>query len=173
MNDSTMHGSLNWAIRDSFLRYVSVIARGTVDYNGVTNLDDGTVVFPLRQAAREADGWHLSFGGSVRFTAHGGYLDVLIAAPEVIIGPDGGVFVTHTEDEQTPLQALVEIVPAMPEQFADGYRWADLQTTLVASAEGHFGNVYAGGTDMAPLTIEMHSIDRVVHSLEGNSAASR
>lgn len=156
MTETAVRGSLRWAIRESFLRYITVIARGTVDSDGVITDHDGAFVFPLRAASEQADGWHLSFGGSLRFTAHAGFLDVLIAAPEVVVGPSGGILVTHTNDPAESLQGLLEVDPTEPRLDDDGTRvWQAVPTRLLAAAEAHFGSVYPAGTEMAPLTITM------------------
>ena len=79
---------LRWAVRESLLRYVTVIAGGTctVDGDAVAG-EDGVFTFPLRSAVQEGDDWRLSFSGSVRFEAHHGLMDVLIKDPEVVVGP--------------------------------------------------------------------------------------
>lgn len=157
---TTMRGSLHWAVRESFLRYVTVVARGTIESEGVVTDGAGGFIFPLRSASQEDDGWHLSFGGWVRMTAHGGFLDVLIAAPEIIVGPSGGILVTHTHDTDTPLLPLVKIDPSEPTVTDDLYSWGPLQSQLLPAAEGHFGNVYEANAEMAPLSITMrHPLD--------------
>ncbi|MBL3699555.1 HtaA domain-containing protein [Leucobacter luti] len=148
-------GTLSWAIRDSFLRYVTIIARGAVESDGVTTDEAGAFVFPLRAASHEADGWHLSFGGWVHFTAHGGFLDVLVAAPEVILGPAGGVLVTHTREPGAPLLPLTSVAPAAPDARSGQLEWGPLPTRLLAAAEDHFGNVYPADTEMASLSVAL------------------
>lgn len=158
MQSISPHGSLRWAVLESFLRYVTVIARGSVSVDGVETDDEGRFVFPLRAMVRKDDEWHLSFGGSVRFTAHQGFLDVLIAAPEVIIGSASGGLATHTTDEDAPLRHLVEFGPVKPET-RNGIVWQSVPTRLVSSAEQHFGDVYTAGHEMAPLSITLEPLD--------------
>lgn len=155
MSELRTDGALHWSIRESFLRYVSVIAHGTVETDGVETDANGRFVFPLRASRRTEDGWHLSFGGSVRFTAHNGFLDVLIAAPEVILERGGGVLATHIADSPDSLLALVDIEPADPATLDQATGWEAIPTRLRETAAEHFGNVYPGGTEMAPLGISV------------------
>ncbi|KQR37448.1 HtaA domain-containing protein [Microbacterium sp. Leaf159] len=153
MSPLNTDGALRWAVRESFLRYVTVIARGTVETDGVDTDATGRFVFPLRARRLTDDGWHLSFSGSVRFTAHNGFLDVLIAAPEVIVSASGGVLATHVAEDPQSLLPLLEIAPIEPETRADGLHWDAVPTLLRDDAVTHFGSVYASGAEMAPLSI--------------------
>lgn len=158
-SDSSTRGALSWAIRESFLRYTTVIARGSVDTDGVDTDEAGRFVFPLRAAHRENGEWHLSFGGSVRFTAHHGFLDVLIAAPEVLIGPSGGVIATHVAGDEPSLRALAELDPAAPEADRDGETWRSIPARLASAGEEHFGNVYRAGAEMAPVSMRWEPLN--------------
>ncbi|MBO1901320.1 HtaA domain-containing protein [Leucobacter weissii] len=153
--DRPSRGSLRWAIRDSFLRYVTVIAAGRVQVDGVERDGEGRFVFPLRAVGREGDDWHLSFGGSVRFTAHNGFLDVLVAAPEVLIGPGGGVLATHRREDEASLTPLVELDPGEPEFDGDSAVWPSIATRLLEAGAEQFGGAYQAGADLAPIAMRM------------------
>ncbi|WP_394554818.1 HtaA domain-containing protein [Agromyces sp. MMS24-JH15] len=148
--------ALQWAVRDSLIRYVTVIARGTYEVGGgAVEGDGGVFSFPLRHAAQEGADWRLSFAGSVRFSAHHGLMDILIADPEVVVGPEGGVLATHRADDPDDLLAVVALGPASPAAAGGELVWADVRTELAAAAVPLFGTVYPAGTEMAPLGIRI------------------
>jgi hypothetical protein len=145
---------LRWAVRESLLRYVTVIAGGTctVDGDAVAG-EDGVFIFPLRRAAREGDDWRLSFSGSVRFEAHHGLMDVLIQDPEVVVGPERGVLATHTTSDE--LLALVALDDAAPADDGQAHVWESVPTRLASAAVDLFGTAYPAGTGMAPISIRV------------------
>jgi hypothetical protein len=146
--------SLQWAVRDSLLRYVLVIAHGTCATDGGVTMDEsGVFGFGLRSATEVSDGeWRLSFAGSVRFTAHHGLLDILIEDPAVAIGPRGGLLSATTGSGHTPIALLG---PAVPVRDGDRLVWPAIGSELLESAVETFGGVYAAGTEMAPLALRV------------------
>lgn len=148
--------ALRWAVRDSLIRYVTVIAKGSYTVaGGVVEGDDGVFSFPLRRAVKEGADWRLTFAGSVRFLAHHGLLDVLISDPEIVIGPDGGVLATHVDGDSDDLLGVVALEPSAPTETEAGLAWPEVGTQLAASAVDLFGTVYAAGTPMAPIGIRL------------------
>lgn len=143
-------GSLAWAIRDSFLRYVTVIARGSFETDGVELDARGRFVFPLRAAARDGDDWHFWFSGSVRLRAHGGLLDVRIVEPEIVLGLDGGIISTRAETGLLPI-AVLDAVQGEEDGF--NRTWQLIPARLLESGVPLFGDVYPAETEMAPLSI--------------------
>ncbi|WP_175956364.1 HtaA domain-containing protein [Schaalia sp. Marseille-Q2122] len=79
-----MTADLHWGIRKSFLDYVTgPIAHGTVEVSeGAT----GRFVFPLAddEALAHRNFMGAAFKGKVRFTGHGGLLDLTIANPAIV-----------------------------------------------------------------------------------------
>ncbi|KQO97454.1 HtaA domain-containing protein [Leifsonia sp. Leaf264] len=148
--------ALRWAVRDSLIRYVTVIAKGTHTVSGgAVEGDDGVFSFPLLRAVREGADWRMSFSGSVHFLAHNGLLDVLVTDPEIVIGPDGGVLATHIVGDPDELLAVVALEPAAHSETEAGLVWPEIGTQLAASAVDLFGTVYAAGTPMAPIGIRL------------------
>ncbi|MET4156559.1 HtaA domain-containing protein [Agromyces sp. PvR057] len=148
--------ALHWAVRDSLIRYVTDIARGTYSVDGgATEGEGGVIAFPLRAAHREGEDWRMSFQGSVRFLAHHGHLDILIKDPEVVVGPNGGVLATHTVDDPNELLAVVAIGAGDPTGSDASLVWHGLATQLAPSAVDLFGTVYPAGTEMAPIGIRI------------------
>ena len=145
---------LRWAVRESLLRYVTVIAGGTCTVDGeAVEGEDGVFTFPLRGAVQEGDDWRLSFSGSVRFEAHHGLMDVLIRDPEVVVGPERGVLATHTSGDE--LLALVALDEAAPSDDGEALVWEAVPTQLASAAVALFGTVYPAGTGMAPIAIRV------------------
>jgi hypothetical protein len=146
--------SLQWAVRDSLLRYVLVIAHGTCATDGGVTMDEsGVFGFGLRSATEVSDGeWRLSFAGSVRFTAHHGFLDILIEDPTVDIGPQGGVLSATTGGGRT---AIARLGAAVPGRDGDRLVWPAIGSELLESAVETFGGVYPAGTEMAPLALHV------------------
>ncbi len=154
LHDAVYRGSLTWAVRDSLLRYVAVTARGSyVLGDGTTVTDDGAFTFPLRNAVQVGNEWRLSFGGSVRFTAHHGLLDIRIAEPEIVTGPQGGVLSVRTSDDGASTTAVA--ATGAEELGRDGADivWTANVVHLLESGVELFGGVYPARTDLAPLKI--------------------
>lgn len=142
-------GSLSWAVRDSFLRYVTVIAGGRYEAAGVELDEQSRFVFPLIQAARQGDEWHFWFDGSLNFHAHQGFLDVTIDRPEVTIGPAGGVLSTQTE---SGLLHIAQLAPMVPTSSESSLAWSGVKATLLGGAVSLFGDVYPEGTELSALS---------------------
>lgn len=147
---------LHWSVRDSLLRYVTVIARGTCTVGGgAVEQGGGVFSFPLHRVVQEGEDWRLSFGGSVRFVAHNGLMDVLIQNPEIVIGPEGGVLATHRGDGSDELLAVVALDAALPTPVGGQLVWDSVGTRLAPAAVDLFGTVYPAGSEMAALGIRV------------------
>ena len=146
-------GSLSWAVRDSLIRYVTVIARGSCTVSGAAGVEEGEFVFPLLGAERVADDWHFAFTGTVRLTAHHGFMDITLADPEITIGPGGGVLTVRTGGEGAPRIPVAATEAAQPHSTAAGMQWKALPSQLLESATDLFGGTYTAGTELAPVTI--------------------
>ncbi|ALV41875.1 hypothetical protein AU252_12485 [Pseudarthrobacter sulfonivorans] len=156
MSNPNSIGSLTWAVRDSLMRYVTVIAGGSYEIDGPATIDDsGVFTFPLVRAVASDGGWRLLFAGSLHFTAHHGLLDIRIIDPEIVVGPTSGALLARTEVDSTELTAIVELGTATPAQDGDVLVWDAVPSKLLGSAVEMFGTVYPAGTDMAPLGIRI------------------
>jgi hypothetical protein len=152
---TTVSGSLRWAVRESLLHYVTVIAGGSYELSDNVTVDDaGVFTFPLRAVVKENADRRVSFAGSIRFTAHHGLLDIRIIDPEVIIGPDAGVIVARTDDSDTVI-AIAATEGARATHSSGTLRWRAVPTQLLASGVALFGDVYPAGTTMAPLEMSI------------------
>ncbi|MCX4816327.1 HtaA domain-containing protein [Streptomyces sp. NBC_01239] len=137
--------ALRWAVKDSFIRYVRTVA-GTCEATGEARLDaDGVFTFPVIGSEREADSEVLAFGGGARFHAHGGFLDIEFGALELWLTPEGGAL--HVRTAANERVALATMEPA----GSDG--GDTLVPHLTDAGAAVFGNVYAVGTELAPLSV--------------------
>ena len=149
-------GTLRWAVRDSLLRYVTVIAGGAYETSEDVSVDEGGVFcFPLRRAESEGEDRRLSFAGRLHFTAHHGALDIRIIDPEVIIGPAGGVIVARTGDDDPTIVPIVAAGAVAPRVDGATLEWASVPTRLLDDGVPLFGDVYPAGTDMAPFGMSL------------------
>lgn len=146
-------GELRWAVKDSFLHYVRVLAAGVVDLSdGAAEAADGTFSWPLRSARREDGSLFLGFGGSVRFTAHAGYLDVDLRDPWLLLTPDGGTLSITAEGGSG------RTVIAVFDPGSGAEDEGTLVPLLTTAGVELFGSVYAEGVAFAPLSARIHYI---------------
>lgn len=147
-------GALTWRIRGSLLGYVLRMAGGTCEVSGGATVDaTGAFTFPLRHAVEVGDDWGLAFEGSVRLRGHHGVLDIVIADPELVMEGAGGVLMARTGSEAPGAPTPIAVTaPARAERAGAGVVWKDVRTTLVEPAVALFGDVYAAGTELAPLS---------------------
>ena len=137
-------------MKDSFVHYVRVIAGGTCEaLDGAEPGADGTFVFPLSNAEQDAEGRTLSFGGAVRFQAHHGFLDVELRDLQLRLTANGGALSISAADSGRVTVATT--APAPPVQDAGLVRWPALVPCLTEAGAAVFGDVYAAGTEFAPL----------------------
>jgi hypothetical protein len=156
MSNPNPIGSLTWSVRDSLMRYVTVIAGGSYDIDGPASVDDsGLFTFPLARAVSSDSGWRLLFSGSLHFTAHHGLLDIRIIDPEIVVRPTSGTLLARTVMDSAALTAIVELGAATPAQDGDDLVWDAVPSKLLDSAVEMFGTVYPAGTAMAPLGIRI------------------
>ncbi|MFT4306597.1 MAG: HtaA domain-containing protein [Microbacterium sp.] len=134
-------GELRWAVKDSFLRYVRVIAAGTVTVEGgASEQEDGGFSWPLRAVRREDGALLLEFAGSVRFQAHAGFLDVDLREPRLRLHEGGGEL--DIAPESAPERLTIATIDAAGDALVPRLSEAGVPV---------FGNVYAVGTELAPL----------------------
>lgn len=129
--------TLRWAVKTSFVRYVKVIAAGTVEVSGGAVLGaDDVLEFPLVTEVEENNNRVLTFGGAARFTAHHGALDVNLTGLRLTLRPDGGDLGVDG--------LILATLPPGPDPLP----------SLTEAGVPIFGNVYPAGTELAPLTID-------------------
>jgi hypothetical protein len=162
-------GALNWGIKSSFRRYVG--DGGITVAGGVTRTDDATDEFPVKgftwplqsgtfDAATKST--VLQFGGSVRFLAHDGALDMTIAAPKLVLS--GTESTLYAEVRSKPFSGgdVVDygVVPVVsldlsgkdPAVTSTTTTWPALTSYLTAAAGPAFAGFYSVATEMDPVS---------------------
>jgi hypothetical protein len=145
-------GSLRWAVKSSFQRYVQVIAHGTCTaIDGAELSDDGVFTFPLAEAGLSAGARLLSFSGTARFEAHHGFLEVTLSGLRLTLGEQGGeLSIAGSGPDRVTIATLA---PAAPVEERGRIHWTGLVPHLTEDGCQVFGAVYPAGTEFAPLEI--------------------
>jgi hypothetical protein len=142
-----------WAVRSSFITYVSG-SGGTIELaDGAAMTDAGEFYFPPKAESLSDRDSILGFRGSVRFRAHFGMLDVLIADPIVRRGPDRTATLSvHTGKGMTSVAVIAQ---GETIREAGVTMWLNSPTSLTATGAELFGGSYVPGESMASLTIRV------------------
>jgi hypothetical protein len=75
---------MTWAVKSTFLQYLARTPGTQVSVGGgVVYTERGEFRFPCSEQIRLGDADVLRFSGDVRFTSHGGLLDVVLAQPAI------------------------------------------------------------------------------------------
>ncbi|MFC1437204.1 HtaA domain-containing protein [Streptacidiphilus sp. N1-10] len=150
MSGTVRPGALRWAVKDSFVHYVRVIAGGSCEVlDGAEPGTGGAFVFPLLAAEEDGEGRTLSFGGAVRFQAHHGFLDVELRDLQLRLTEGGGALSIRGADGGRVTVATT--APAAAVQEAGLLRWPALVPYLTEAGVAVFGDVYAAGSEFAPI----------------------
>lgn len=143
-------GSLCWAVKPSFVRYVETIAAGSCEaVDGAERSDDGVFEFPLLEASKGDEGRRLCFGGRVHFSAHHGFLDVDLRELELSWAADGVELSIGTAQGGRVAIATADLVA--PVSGSGELRWTGFAPRLTEAGVEVFGNVYPAGSELAPV----------------------
>jgi hypothetical protein len=175
---SVVGGHLDWGVKQSFRSYITGgIAHGSVTPSGgATTNSNGTFRFPARGGEVSADGRDVAagFGGSVRFTGHGGQLD--LALSDLRVDVDGSTGVLVADVESTPLGAgamtgaaaatpqaaqvyddvvlaTLDVSGTSPTRAETRVTWANVAASLTQAGVPAFSDFYQAGADLDPLTV--------------------
>ncbi|ALJ18453.1 HtaA domain-containing protein [Microbacterium sp. No. 7] len=97
--------NLTWTIRRSFVDYVERSGGSVEASDGAHRSADGFVFETVESNAHSA-----RYRGTVRFRAHGGLLDVIVADPQVRFeGAGGTIAVRASEDPSDPPVVLARV----------------------------------------------------------------
>lgn len=157
----TQGDGLRWGMKLSWRNYTGA---GTwsdgVEYLGGA---DG-YLWPFRSGSYDPDTHdaELRFGGSVRWTGHGGLLDVTISEPRLILHGDDARLVAKTVSRSESTGELVDYgevalvsVALRDDALTTGdgrTSWSDLATNLTATGYKVFSGNYPVGTVMDPIS---------------------
>lgn len=142
---------MRWAVKSSFLHYVRTIGAGSYEVlDGAIAGADEVFEFPLLDAVESAENLTLSFGGGVHFTAHHGFLDVIIREIRVEFAERGTISIATTGGER----AIIAVTPAAAPVETDGVlRWEDMVPSLTELGVAVLGNAYPTGAEMSPMNV--------------------
>lgn len=150
-------GSLKWAISSSFSTYVTGdIAHGSIAVaNGATRAGG---LFQFGQAAEStydpASGTGtVSYTGSVRFTGHGGVLDVTIANPEVRIASAGAATLFVSNGGSQVAFATLDLDAAVRITTSGTVTYSDVPATLTAAGRSRVFQGYTTPLDAVTFTV--------------------
>lgn len=145
-------GSMRWAVKSSFQHYVQAIARGTSTViDGAELTAGGVFEFPLTEVGQDAGTRLLSFGGTVRFEAHHGFLDVTLSGLRLALSPDRGEL--SIAGPASDRITIATFTPPVPVDDQGRAQWSGLVPYLTEDGSEVFGNVYPAGTEFAPLEV--------------------
>jgi hypothetical protein len=160
-------GHADWGVKSSFRAYVTgPVAQGTIELeDGATANVDESFRLPDPVGTSSSGDLDVSFGGSIRFTGHGGALDMTMTDIGVEIEGtsgtlradvttksfDSGAFDTYDDVAFADLD-LAGVTPTE----ADGrFTWSTLPATLTAAGAEAFSDFYTAGTDLDPITVSV------------------
>jgi hypothetical protein len=139
--------SLRWAVKDSFIRYVTV-SGGRVSCGNGARWADGE--FDFAPDSETDDERTRTFLGDVLFVAHGTLLRVALGLPRIEVDGADAVLTAVTDPADPSTRAAIARATAEADSAdADGRtRWT---TTLTPEGALIFGGNYAPGTELAPI----------------------
>mgnify|MGYP001267567346 CR=1 FL=1 len=156
---------LDWGFKESFRAYLD----GSIANGGWETADGATYATPLFSFTgagsydAETGDTELDFAGSIRFTGHGGVLDMTVANPRVVVNGDRAVLLLditgETQDGRTvsaPGVEFVELDLEAAERTEDGdaIAWTGVPATLAAAGATAFGT-YDTGTEFDPIDLRV------------------
>ncbi|MET4225833.1 HtaA domain-containing protein [Oerskovia enterophila] len=159
-------GSLQWGVKESFRSYITGnIAKGGIQTSGgATGAASGRYTFPqsaksaFDTAARQGT---VDYAGTVRFTGHGGVLDVRLTNPRIIATGGQANLVADVDSKDIDggsfVQAGVTIatldLSAAKVTTANGTTtYGAVPAVLTAAGVPAFGSFYAAGDALDPVT---------------------
>ncbi|MFT4262569.1 MAG: HtaA domain-containing protein [Nocardioides sp.] len=154
MSTTVSVGSVRWGVKSSFVRYVRLIAAGTCEAAGGASLDaDDVFEFPVVETTQSDGMWTLSCGGSARFNAHHGFLDVVLSRLRIELGSEGGSIGIGAGPGEWVVIATVP--PASPVGSDGRLSWSGVVPSLTDVGSEVLGSVYPAGSELAPLDVAL------------------
>lgn len=146
---------LAWGVKKSFRDYVSgSIARGTIAVtDGAQTAAGGEFVWPWRSSVDRTT----TFGGAVRFTGHGGQLDVTISSPSITVTSGSTADLSVEVNGRRVVMATVDL--ARPTVQGSTATFSQAPVTLAASGVSVFAlngsGFYSAGTPLDPASFSL------------------
>ncbi|WP_158256106.1 HtaA domain-containing protein [Corynebacterium sp. 13CS0277] len=153
--------ALRWGIKSSFLTYISgSIAKGAWALSNTT-YDQGQFTFSGSRGSvnTAAKSGTIGYAGGVRFSGHGGKLDLMIANPEIVFqGSRGTLQATVVSSDMSGTRtdfgrvALADLTFSSLDVSDTQVTGTTSAVTLTAAGAQAFAGFYEAGTALAPLS---------------------
>ncbi|RZU63897.1 Ig-like domain-containing protein [Microterricola gilva] len=149
-------GSLSWGVGSVFRNYVTgPIAKGSISVSGGATSASG--VFQFGQSGgsfNQASGTGTAdYSGNVRFTGHGGILDLTFANPSLsVTGPSSASLSLSVNGGRVDF-ATVDLGAASRSTLNGATVFSGAPVTLTASGSSAFQGYYPAGQSLDPLTV--------------------
>ncbi|MFT4030496.1 MAG: HtaA domain-containing protein [Protaetiibacter sp.] len=153
-------GSLSWGVKASFRSYITgSIAQGSITTSGVST-SGSSYVFPQSGDAALTDGLGtVSYSGSVRFTGHGGELDLRLSDPQLRIeSATTGTLLVRVNGSARVAFASLALGTGSRTTGTDGtVSYSGVPATLTAAGATAFSSFYSAGTALDPVSFTIGS----------------
>ncbi|WP_075724892.1 HtaA domain-containing protein [Corynebacterium aquilae] len=153
--------AMRWGVKSSFLSYISgSIAKGAWATSNTT-YNQGQFNFSGAKGAvnTAAKSGSLGYTGGVRFSGHGGKLDLMIANPEIVFnGSRGSLVATVASSDMSGKRtdfgrvALADLAFSSLNVTPTSVSGTTSQVTLTPAGSQAFAGFYDAGTALAPLS---------------------
>lgn len=144
---------LQWGVRDSFVSYIEGTFDGSITAAGGAVMVAGEFRFPSSDGVGAPD--TLRYLGDLRFSAHGGFLFVMIKNPWITFNGSEATLSVVDVGRWPDTEYRVSIATiALPNPTIHGSLicWEQCDIALTADGVALFGDQYPVGTPMAPLS---------------------
>ncbi|MFK4731617.1 HtaA domain-containing protein [Agromyces mediolanus] len=168
-------GSLSWGIADAFRSYVvGPIARGSITVGSGATQAGGAFQFGQSggsfTAARGTG--TAEYSGSVRFTGHGGILDLTFSNPTLrVTSATSGVLELTANGSRIDF-ATVDLGAAAKSTVGGATRFAGAPATLTAAGADAFQGYYGTGKALDPITVVIGSPGAAPAGSSGTTASA-
>ena len=150
-------GSLTWGVKESFRSYVTgPIAQGAITTTGA-GTSGGAFVFAQASSSFDGVSGSSNYSGSVRFTGHGGLLDLTLSNPTVRVdsATSGTLYVTVNGGGPIAF-ATLDLSAGIRSTVGGAAAWSAVPAALTAAGASAFSlsgsNFYAAGTALDPVS---------------------
>ena len=149
-------GSLSWGVSGAFRSYVvGSIAKGSISVGSGATQSGGLFQFGQTGGSysQVTGTGTATYAGSVRFTGHGGLLDLTFANPTLrVTTPTSAVLEVSANGSRVDL-AVVDLARGSTSLVNGATRIANAPVTLTAAGASAFEGYYSAGAALDPLTI--------------------
>lgn len=147
-------GSLSWGVSSAFRGYITTIAAGSITVGSGATQSGGAFQFGQSGGSFDAAAGTgtADYAGSVRFTGHGGILDLTLSNPTLrVTGPTSAVLVLSANGSRVDF-ATVDLGAAAKSTTGGATRFAGAPATLTAAGAAAFQGYYPAGKALDPIT---------------------